>query len=103
VHGFTNDPDGGLGGASATDPSNEYPNQHDYDQLVTIYSHTDLRTTVGSTSAASLLPAAANQGNLNSRAEWGQKVQESPNGKLALYKRDFGGRAKLFTWVIEAS
>ena len=53
---YTNDPDGGAGGASATDPSNEQPNQHDYDQLVSIYTHTDLRTTIASTSAASTLP-----------------------------------------------
>lgn len=36
---YTNDPDG--------PPSNEHPNQHDYDQLVTIYSHLDSTTTVG--------------------------------------------------------
>src|SRR5688572_19737131 len=38
---YTNDPDGGAGGASSNDPSNEYPNQHDYDQLLAIYGHTD--------------------------------------------------------------
>jgi hypothetical protein len=35
---YTSDPDG--------PPSNEHPNQHDYDQLVTIYSHLDSFTTV---------------------------------------------------------
>jgi hypothetical protein len=99
---YTNDPDGGAGGASATDPSNEHPNQHDYNQLVTIYSHTDLRTTVGSTSGASTLPPAANQGAFNRRDEWGRKIRESRNEHVALYVRDFGGGAKLFTWVIEA-
>ena len=43
---YTNDPDGGPGGASNTDPSNEHPNQHDYDQTATIYSHTDSTTTI---------------------------------------------------------
>ena len=39
---YTNDPDGVEGGASSTDPSNERPNGHDYDQLVTIYGgHVD--------------------------------------------------------------
>jgi hypothetical protein len=38
---YTNDPDGGAGGASSTDPSNEHPNQHDYEQLTTIYTHLD--------------------------------------------------------------
>jgi hypothetical protein len=98
---YTNDPDGGAGGASATDPSNEQPNQHDYDQLATIYTHTD-KPTVSSTSAASTLPPAANQGNLNSRAEWGRKIHESPNGQLALYERDFDNGKRVFTFVIWA-
>src|SRR3990170_2409509 len=36
---YTSDPDG--------PPSNEHPNQHDYDQLATIYGHLDSTTTVG--------------------------------------------------------
>lgn len=38
---YTSDPDGGAGGASSTDPSNEHPNAHDFEQLLTIYSHTE--------------------------------------------------------------
>jgi hypothetical protein len=97
---YTNDPSG-LAGTNGT-LSNEHPNQHDYDQLATIYTHLDTKTTVGSTSAASTMPPAANQGNLNSRAEWGRKIHESPNGKLELYERDFGGGKKMFTFVILA-
>jgi hypothetical protein len=97
---YTNDPSG-LAGTNGT-LSNEHPNQHDYDQLATIYSHTDKNPTVSSTSAASTLPPAANQGNSNSRAEWGRKIHESPNGKLELYERDFGGGKKMFTFVIRA-
>src|SRR5215218_3945349 len=37
-------------------PSNLQPNQHDYDQLDTIYSHLDSTTTVAPASAASTLP-----------------------------------------------
>ena len=99
---YTNDPDGGLGGASATDPSNEHPNQHDYDQLVTIYKHTDTISTVSPTSAASTMPPAANRGSFNSSAEWGRLVGESPNGKLELWERSFGGEARMITWVIRA-
>jgi hypothetical protein len=99
---YTNDPDGGAGGASATDPSNVHPNQHDYDQLETIYTHLDNRTTVSSAGAASMLPPAANQVNLNRRDEWGQKIQESPNGQLALYERDFDKGTSVFTFVIWA-
>lgn len=45
---YTNDPDGGAGGASSTDPSNEHPNQHDYAQIETIYTHLDSFTTIAS-------------------------------------------------------
>ncbi len=97
---YTNDPSG-LAGTNGT-LSNEHPNQHDYDQLATIYTHLDNKTTVSSTSAASTMPPAANQGNLNSRAEWGRKIHESPNGQLELYERDFGGGKKIYTFVIRA-
>jgi hypothetical protein len=40
---YTRDPDG--------PPSNEHPNQHDYEQLETIYAHTDNETTVGTSAA----------------------------------------------------
>jgi hypothetical protein len=97
---YTNDPSG-LAGTNGP-LSNEHPNQHDYDQLATIYTHLDNKTTVSSTSAASTMPPAATQGNLNSRAEWGRKIHESPNGKLELYERDVGGGKKMFTFVIRA-
>jgi len=94
---YTNDPSGTLGTNGTL--SNVHPNQHDYDQLVTIYSHLDSTTTVG---AASTLPAAASRGDLNSRAQWGQLMRESHNEQLALYERDFGGGKKMFTFVIWA-
>jgi len=116
---YTNDPDGGAGGASATDLSNEHPNQGDYDELLCVYDpdyyrvtlsttthrctgtgHLDSTTPVGSASAASTMPPAANRGSFNSRAQWGRLVEESPNGKLELWVRDFGGGAKVVTWVI---
>jgi hypothetical protein len=50
---YTNDPDGGAGGASPSDPSNEHPNAHDFAQLLSIYSHTDNTSTVGAAPPAS--------------------------------------------------
>jgi hypothetical protein len=99
---YTNDPDGGAGGASATDPSNQHPNQHDYDELALIYSHLDSTTTVGSTSAASAMPPAASRGDLNSRAEWGRKIREAPNRKLELWVHGYGNGKRMFTFVIQA-
>jgi hypothetical protein len=97
---YTNDPSGTAGTNGTL--SNEHPNKHDYDQLVTIYSHLDNTTTVSRASASGTLPPAANQGNFNSRAQWGQLVRESRNEQLAIYKRDFGGVGKLVTFVIWA-
>src|SRR5215207_8116926 len=94
---YTNDPSGTLGTNGTL--SNEQPNTHDYEQLVTIYSHLDNPPTGG---AASTLPAAATRGDLHSRAQWGQLMRESHNEQLALYERDFGSGKKLFTFVIWA-
>jgi hypothetical protein len=82
--------------------TNQHPNQHDYDELEIIYSHLDSTTTVGSASVASKARAAASQGNLNSRSEWGRKVRESRNGKLEVWVHGFGNGNKVFTFVIEA-
>ena len=38
---YTNDPDGGAGGASSNDPSNEHPNTDDFNHLDDIYAHLD--------------------------------------------------------------
>jgi len=97
---YTNDPSGTLGTNGTL--SNEHPNQHDYDQLATIYSHLDSTTTVARASAASTMPPAASRGDLNSRAKWGQLIRQSRNERLALYERNFGGGKKLFTFVIWA-
>jgi hypothetical protein len=98
---YTNDPDGGPDGASQTDPSNEHPNQHDYNQLATIYKHLDVTTTVGASAAskaASKIPSEINRGNLNSRAQWGRLIKTSPDGKLQVYERVVDG-SKLITFV----
>src|SRR6266571_1036837 len=38
-------------------PDNEHPNQHDYDELVTIYNHLDSTTTVGTAQTIRMPPA----------------------------------------------
>jgi hypothetical protein len=83
---YTNDPDG--------PPSNEHPNQHDYDQLVTIYSHLDSYTTVGAAVAAPASQA------FTERASWGREVAHS--GRSSTFERSLGNGAKLITYVIWA-
>jgi hypothetical protein len=79
------------------DPStNQHPNQHDYDELGTIYSHLDSFNTVGSAAAG----AAATAGN--SPASWGRLVGRSATGRTATYVRDHGCGSKTITHVIWA-
>src|SRR6266540_4371851 len=78
-------------------PDNEHPNKHDYDELVTIYSHFDSSTTVGSAA-----PPAMNDIELNGPAQWGKLVKRSRGGHTEVYEADFGGGHKVFTFVIWA-
>jgi len=78
------------------DPStNQHPNTHDYDQLVTIYTHLDSTTTIGAA------PAGFANADVHAQENWGEKV--SDNGKSALFVRDFGNGYQIFTFVIWAS
>jgi hypothetical protein len=75
--------------------TNQHPNQHDYDELQTIYSHLDSTTTIGAA------PAGFANANMHAIENWGAKVSDS--GKAALFVRDFGNGYKVFTFVIWAS
>jgi hypothetical protein len=104
---YTNDPDGGAGGASPNDPSNEHPNQHDYDQLVTIYSHLDLTATAGAALPATV-PPAMRQIVLSGVEQFGPVVKAVSNGGgLATYhEQDFGNGNKVIThvfWTLESN
>jgi hypothetical protein len=76
--------------------NNLYPNQHDYDELVTIYSHLDSSTTVGATTP-SAAPAV-----LENPSEWGQLMKVSHGGKTQVFEREFGNGQKVVTFVIWA-
>jgi hypothetical protein len=83
---YTSNPDG--------PPSNLHPNQHDYDELVTIYTHLDSFTTVGAAtpSAAPVL--------LENPSEWGQLMKVRHGGKTQIFERDFGNGERVVTFVI---
>jgi hypothetical protein len=92
---YTNDPDGGAGGASSSDPANTAPNAHDYDQLVSIYAHLDSTTTVGAAA-----PTGAGAGAWHS--EFGLRVASSASGRTSTFVRDLGNGLRLITHVIWA-
>jgi len=87
------------------DPStNQHPNQHDYDEIVTIYSHLDSTTTVGAALPPSVSPAMRNI-VLDSVDDFGPIVKAVKNGRgLATYHmQDFGHGNKVIThvfWVL---
>lgn len=97
---YTNDPDGGAGGVSNNDPSNEHPNAHDFQLLSSKYGHSDGAAPVAA------FPPAADQLDLNSRASWGKLIRHSPNHGVETYELDFGGGRKVIThvtWTLETA
>lgn len=84
--------------------SNQHPNQHDYDQLLTIYGgHLDSFSTLSaSTPAAVPMPPAVTGDDLNSVREWGRLVRSSNGGRTETYERDLGHGHRLITHVIWA-
>jgi hypothetical protein len=73
-------------------PSNLHPNQHDYDQLASIYSHLDSTSTVGLAAASTTAPQVGND-----KASWGKLADHS--AKADTYIRDFGNGDKVITFV----
>jgi hypothetical protein len=103
---YTNDPDGGLGGAASNDPSNEHPNGHDAEQLDTIYGgHLD--------SAAAVSSATTNGRGVNvdgvdldNPGAWGQLVAATQGGGIEVYELNLGDGRKqitIVTWTPEAA
>ncbi len=90
----------------SNDPTNQgTPNQHDYDQLVTIYSHLDATTTIG----ADLPPGSAHANpnadfdvvDPDNQASWGMPVGFL-NGRPVLFERNLGNDMKVLTRVLWA-
>ena len=76
------------------DPStNQHPNKHDYDELVTIYSHLDSTTTVGQMTTSGHAMVG------NDQASWGRMVSGSRASGHATYVRDFAGGESVITFV----
>jgi len=71
--------------------SNQHPNQHDYQQLATIYQHLDSTTTVGSIVNGS---AAA--------SGWGRLVSSSASSHTSIYRLDLGNGQVVLTHVFWA-
>lgn len=103
---YTADPDGSVLGPL----SNLSPNEHDFEELASIYSHLDGgggggggggRGRGGLPSVFPDLPdPALVHVPVDSPGQWGRLVRSS--GRLALYERDLGNGQIVFTFVIWA-
>lgn len=90
---YTNNPAG--------PPSNEHPNQHDYDQLAVIYEHFDSVNTVFSAIISSNSNGVSDI-ILDEPSQWGRVIRRSSDKRASLYERDLGKGHKVFTFVIWA-
>ena len=91
---YTSDPDG--------PPSNEWPNGHDYEQVEWIYAHHDATTTVGNPKLPSSMPPAMGDIVLDTPAQWGRLIRSSANGRVRVYRLDFGRGHHVVTRVLWA-
>lgn len=80
-------------------PDNEHPNQHDYDQLVAIYTHTDSTNTAR---LAAQMPRGMNDIELSGPAQWGRLIKGSVQRGTSVYDADFGHGNHVFTFVFWA-
>ena len=80
---YTNDP-----------ASNQHPNQHDYDQLVSMYGHLDGSTTITQTNASD-----ENEPG-DCPPEWGREISRSSDGRESIFEKDLGKGKKKLTHVL---
>jgi hypothetical protein len=90
---YTDDPDGTIKGQD----TNEYPDQHDYDQLAIIYATDDGGGGGGGSSCNPNSPKCNPASAAGGHAQWGQLV--SGSGGKEVYQRRLGGGHKVITFV----
>ena len=99
---YTNDPDGGAGGGSSSDPNNMHPNAHDYALVNSRHNH-----------IGSILPGFAPAKDVEMSAavasyspmrisEMGRLVHRSTGGHLEQYEMNFGNGIVATNLVIRA-
>jgi len=104
---YTSAPSGGVYNGFDYGPTNEHPNDHDYDQIITIYSHKDGASAaatnfavreVGKPAAQPISSAPAGL----SPAEWGRAVRHDAQGRPNVFEKVLGPGQKQLTHVFWA-
>jgi hypothetical protein len=98
---YTDDPDGSVHNSGV---SNEYPNQHDYDQLETIYASSKGGKDDGGSDGGGCNPKSpkCNPASTPGKAQWGRLM--SGHGGVETYEQDLGNGYKVIThvfWTLE--
>lgn len=102
---YTSDPDGGAGGASSDDPSNEHPNDHDYAQIESIYAHLDSTTTIGAifeTMVTMLSRPQSIEEIMADAGQWGTPVRFDRTGRPVTFHLPIGNDQAQVTHVFWA-
>ncbi len=83
--------------------TNQHPNQHDYDQLISIYrptpGHLDSTTTVGAIAPSTRGSQNRDDEPGDSPSDWGRAVRSDPSGRPNVYELDQGNGHKKVTHV----
>ncbi len=90
-------------GANAGSTLSTHPNKHDYDELVTIYTHLDSSTTIAAGTTATAAGASEATEDPNT---WGELASQSHDGRSSTYERFNSDGSKTIThvyWTVEAA
>lgn len=95
-------------GANATSTLSTQPNAHDFEELDTIYAHTDSLTTVATTTTTSPGPGRKKLATDDSDdpGNWGRLISQSAQGRSSTYERYNADGSKTLThvyWTKEAA
>jgi hypothetical protein len=89
---YTNNPDRNDGAGN-----NRHPNQHDYDMLRSLYSHSD-----ASTSTLQMAHTSGQSVDEGDPRTWGREVRTSSDGRTSVYERRDAAGEQVFTFVVWA-
>lgn len=98
---YTNDPDGGAGGASPTDKNNMHPNAHDYSLINSKHNH--IGFIAPEMAAAELaVPRALEAYDPVVESQFGKLVYSANGGRTQRFELEFANGWKAANWVIWA-
>lgn len=99
---YTNDPDGGAGGASNSDPNNMHPNAHDYSLINSKHNHIGSVLPGFAPEREVAMPAAVAAFNPMKLSDLGTLMSIGDGGRTERYEMDFGNGITVSSFVIRA-